>query len=197
MTIFDLVFIAVFLASVVTIGTAVGQALLGHGRKAAALLARYAIGLAVYLAIVVIVSLVSPRRVLPVGQDRCFDDWCIGVADIRASPATSNGRGYTVTFRMRSRARGRPQRETGIAPYLLDAEGRRYDPVADTAAAPFDVTLSPGQSATATRRFEVPSGARDLGVVVAHEGSYGFPGLVIIGDEASLLHKKAVVPITE
>jgi hypothetical protein len=39
----------------------------------------------------------------------------------------------------------------------------------------------------------VPSDAREIGVVAAHEGSYCFPGCFIIGDDASPLHKRAIV----
>jgi hypothetical protein len=45
----------------------------------------------------------------------------------------------------------------------------------------FDTLLQPGTSVIATRRFDVPGDARDLGMVYTHEG--GVPiGWLIIGE---------------
>jgi len=195
-TIFDLVFIVVFLAAVVTGAIVAIRLLRGRRREAAGLLRRGAIGLAGYLAVVVIVSLVSPRRVVALGEDRCSDDWCIAVAEVVKEPWPGDS-AYRVTLRLSSRARGMPQRETGIAVYLVDEAGHRFDHDAEPSSPPFDVRLQPGEAVTTARRFRVSGQKGSLGVVVAHEGSFGFPGIVIIGDGGSLLHKRAIVRVPE
>jgi hypothetical protein len=79
MSLFDLLFIALVLASVVILSSAAILALIGRRARAMATLRGYAIGAAVYLGVVILVSLVAPRRVLSVGEPLRFDDWCIAV----------------------------------------------------------------------------------------------------------------------
>jgi hypothetical protein len=193
-TIFDLVFIVVFLMSVVVAAIVAIRLLRGRRREAVGLLRLGAIGLAGYLAVVVIVSLVSPRRVVALGENRCSDDWCIAVAEV-VQESLPGDSAYRVTFRLSSRARGMPQRETGIAVYLVDEAGHRFNPDAEPSSPPFDVRLQPGEAVVTSRRFHVSGQKGSLGVIVAHEGSFGFPGCFIIGDEGSLLHKRSIVRV--
>jgi hypothetical protein len=55
-----------------------------------------------------------------------------------------------------------------------------------------DVLLAPGESVDAKRTFLLPNGARDVGAVVVHGGSYCFPGCFIIG-ETSIVGKHTIV----
>jgi hypothetical protein len=190
MTLFDLLFIGVFFATVVTLVVAAVAAIRGRRARAMALLRRLGIFVAVYLGVVILVSLVSPRRVLNVGDDQCFDDWCIAVADLRRESADA-GISYTLTFRLSSRARRRAQREHGVRVYLMDDRGRCYDPMPDPAAIAFDVMLQPQEAVNITRVFDLPADANHLVLVVSHGG--GFPGCFIIGDSESLFHKRTVV----
>jgi len=190
MTIFDLLFIMVLLAILVMLVMSIVAAM--RRRRAAALriLGGLCILAAVYLGVVVLVSVVSPRRVLKVGEDQCFDDWCIAVASVRREPAEA-AVSYVVALRVSSRARGRPQRERGLQVYLMDEGGRCYDPIPDPAAGPFDVLLQPQEPVHVSRTFQLPADARDPVLVVSHGG--GFPGCCIIGDSDSIFHKRTVV----
>ncbi len=172
MSIFDLVFILVFLATAATLVAAAGLALFGNRRGASSLLKGYGLFLGTYLLVVVVVSLFGQRRTFRVGEPQCFDDWCIAVEHVTR---TSGERAsvYDVTLRYFSRARGITQRERNVTVYLLDEQGHRYDPAASSATVPFDRLLQPGESVTATRVINTPPDARARGVVVAHEG--GFP----------------------
>jgi hypothetical protein len=190
MTVFDLLFVAVFLAAVVLLVLAGVTALRGRRAPALALLCRLGIMAGVYLGIVILVSLVSPRRVLNRGEEQCWDDWCIAVTDAHRQPA-ADGQSYEVTLRVSSRARRRAQRERGVRVYLMDDRGRCYDAVSDPAAVAFDTLLQPQEAVTATRVFHLPAEAQAPVLVVAHEG--WFPGLFIIGDSGSLFHKPTVV----
>ena len=192
MSVFDLLFILLFLTTVATLLTAAVLAIRGRGARAARILLVYAICLGVYMSIVFVVGLATPRRVVNLAEDRCFDDWCIAVDKADRTP-TPAGISYIVTLRLSSRARRVSQRERGLQVYLTDDRGRRFDPSPDPAATPLDVLLEPGQAVETRRSFSVPSDAREIGVVVAHEGSYCFPGCFIIGDDASPLHKRAIV----
>jgi hypothetical protein len=194
MTIFDLVFILVVLSTAAALVGVTLTFLLGRSRLATRLLTALGAGLALYLCIVVVVSLLSPQRVLALKEKRCFDDWCIAVDDITPSASTS-GAEYTVSLQLSSRALRTPQRENGMVVYLVDGHGYRFDPLADPAEVPFTVLLQPGESVTATRVFDVSGASGPLNLVVEHAGSRRFPGIFIIGDDSSLLHKPVVVRV--
>jgi len=179
MNIFDLLFIAVFFTSVVTTLTAAVVAIRGRGVRALRILKAYGICVGIYLGIVALTSVILPRRVVNVGEPVCFDDWCISVENVNRTPVRP---GISVTLRLSSRARRASQRENGVVVYLTDNRGQRYDPIPEKSDIPFNVMLEPQESIAATRAFEVPPEAHELGVVITHEG--GFPiGWFIIGYE--------------
>jgi hypothetical protein len=190
MTVFDLLFLAAVLGSAVLLVLAGIAFCRGRRARAVARLTQFGALVVVYLAALILVSLVSPRRVLHVGEEHCWDDWCITVTEVRRRPAGDNQE-YAVTFRVSSRARRVAQRERGVQVYLMDDCGGCYEPEPDPEAVPFDVLLRPQQSVTTTRVFHVPADAHDPVLVVTHGG--GFPGLFIIGDSESLFHKCTVV----
>jgi hypothetical protein len=74
-----------------------------------------------------------------------------------------------------------------------DREGRRYAPCAAplTAHAMPDA-LDPGESFRVVEPFRLPAAASPAGVVV-HHGA--FPGVLIIGDAQSLLHRPALMEV--
>ncbi|HXM40259.1 MAG TPA: hypothetical protein VN924_03355 [Bryobacteraceae bacterium] len=181
MTIFDLLFIAIFLATVVTLLSAAFLALRGRGARALAILRRLGICAAAYLGIVAIASVFWPRTVLLVGEPQCFDDWCITVENASRRPA-GGSIAYTVALRLSSSARRISQRENNVAVYMTDNRGRRYDPAPRHPEFPFNIQLGPQESLTATRIFALPADAHEPVLVVTHEG--GFPiGWFIVGYE--------------
>jgi hypothetical protein len=189
MNLFDLLFIVLFLAAVVTLLRAAIFAVRGRGRPALATLRRLTICAAAYLAVVAITSIFLPRTVLRPGEPHCFDDWCVAIESATRQPA-GGGAAYTVTLRMFSQARGISQRERNLAIYVTDNRGRRFDPVSRPSDTPLDIRLGPQESVTTTRVFDLPSDAHQPGVVVTHEG--GFPiGWLIIGYE-TWFHKPAI-----
>jgi hypothetical protein len=207
--IFELLFVIVFLASVTTLAAVAVLALRGLRRRALRLLVGYGLGAALYLGAVVLVSVISPQRVLVVGDDRCFDDWCVAAESVaivselgrgeRAQKAA--GTFYVVTLRLSNHARGRPQRASSAAVRLLDGRGRWYEvsPRGQAAfeaehgpAAPLTATIPVGGSLTTVRVFDLPREARGVGLAVEHPVGFS-PGLLVIGDEASLLHTPTIV----
>ncbi|MGA2741889.1 MAG: hypothetical protein ABSG65_31175 [Bryobacteraceae bacterium] len=190
MTIFDLLFIALFLATVVTLLNATLLALRGQGARALAILRRLGIYATAYLAIVAIASIFLPRTVLRVGEPHCFDDWCITVENA-ARQSAGGSVAYNVALRLSSSARRISQRENNVAVYMTDDRARRYDPQPRQPEVPFNIQLGPQESVTATRIFALPADARKTGLVVTHEG--GFPiGWFIIGYE-TWFRKPAIV----
>ena len=194
MSIFDLLFLILLLAAVISLLATVWLGLRRKFVRARRILLRLLLCAGGYMAVVVIVSLVSPRRVLKPDATQCFDDWCIGVADFRQVPKGGDV-AYYVDVRLSSHARRVSQRENNLTVYLTDREGRRYDPVADSSTAPFNVLLQPRESVVVSRSFLAPAEAKDLGLVITHEG--GFPiGWFIIGYD-TWFRKPAVVQLQQ
>ncbi|MBK6779900.1 MAG: hypothetical protein IPJ95_00820 [Gemmatimonadetes bacterium] len=191
MSLFDLLFLVLFLVVLWTIGRL--GILLARGRRtdAKGLAKRLGWGLGVYFAAIALVSLLSPRRYLGIGDQQCADDWCIAVTD--GHPDSLDRGHYVVDFILSSRARGITQRERFVVAYLRDSTGRRYDAEPATGEVPFDTALGPLASVTTWRRYRVSEALGGLGVVISREGGFDFPGCCIIGDEGSLFHKRTIV----
>jgi len=179
MSVFEPLFLLLVLVTLGAVLIAATFAVTGRFARAGRILRRLAIGAVVYFAVVVVVTLVGPRKVYAIGETQCFDDWCITVeSGQRVNDADGT---YEVSLRLSNRARGRAMGERGTVAYLTDAQDRRYDPLPDSDAVSFDTQIEPGQSVTTTRRFHVPADAAGLGFVYTHEG--GFPiGWLIIGE---------------
>jgi hypothetical protein len=184
MTIFDLLFILILLA------TAIFQAIRGHGRKSLRILSVSALTLLVYFAICCATTLLTPRRILNLHEPQCFDDWCVSlenVVEMRDGPADR----YQTNIRIFSQAKRVSQRESGIAFYLEDNQGHRYDELLDSATTPSNTLLQPGESVTLTRGFQLPSTIHLAGFVATHED--GFPiQWFVIGEGQSLFHKEPI-----
>jgi hypothetical protein len=175
MSVFDLLFLALALTTLIALAVAAALALARRTAQSLRILRRLAFGALVYFAVVIAVSYVAPRRVFHLGEDQCFDDWCIA-----ATSFSSRASSYLVDLRISSRARRISQRELNLAVYLIDRANHRYDPTPQPSDIPFSTLLAPGQSVHLIRHFPVPAYARDLNLVIKHQG--GFPiGWFIIG----------------
>jgi hypothetical protein len=157
-----------------------------------------------YLAVVVVVSLTSPRRILPQSERRCWDEWCLNVEHIARTASTdrsgvieSDTVLYVVDVRVSNIGKARAQRENGVVLYLLDSAGRRYDPdlqsqralaASGGAGDPMDTKVAPGVSFVHRVAFRVPRNAVALGLVKEGQGPQAF----IIDDDQSLLHKRTM-----
>jgi hypothetical protein len=190
MNIFEPLFLVLVLVTVITLIATVAFATGGKVARAGRILRRLGIGAGVYLAIVIAVSIFNPQRVYRLGDTQCFDDWCIAVVGARRTGAPTLEQ-YQVTLRLSNRARRVPMGEKGTVVYLTDAQGRRYDPVPDQAAVAFDTILQPGESISATRRFDVPRDTPNLGLIYTHQG--GFPVGWFIITEGGWFQKPPVV----
>lgn len=189
---YDLVFVAVFMAFIASMALVVANSFRGRNAVALRLLKWTLSCAACYLAIVAVAALAAPQHVIPIGQDRCFDDWCIAVAGVRAEPL-KNGALYDVTLRVSNRLRSIRNSSPQAHVYLIDDDDRRYEPLNRDPEAPrVGGTLDPLESATMHYRFQVPTNAPHLGLVVSHGDA---PGWFVIGDEQHPLHKKTIIAI--
>ncbi len=174
MSIFDLLFLALLLATVLTLCAAAGFAIAGRGQQSLRLLRRLGFGAALYFAVIIVVSLIAPRRTFNLGDTQCFDDWCIA-----ATSASHTGNSYVVSLRISSRARRVSQRERDLLIRLVDRDGQTYTPTSQPSDGDLSSLLAPGESLDFTRTFSVPANIRDPHLVISHGG---FPiGWFIIG----------------
>jgi hypothetical protein len=193
MDIFDLLFIALFLTSIVSLLASGIAAIRGNRKRALRILRVIGTSAAIYFGIVCIVSVATPRKILNVGDPLCSDDWCISVESVKRVPENS-AVVFDVTLRLFSRARRVAQRENHVAVYLTDDQGHRFDPIPQKSAMPFDILLQPGESVTTNRFFRLPADARGVGAVITRENGIlgSFPGWLVI-TENDWFHKPTVV----
>jgi hypothetical protein len=99
MTLFDLLFIVSFVTSVILI-IRIGY-LAVRGRKTSVkTTARFLGGfVGIYAAIVVQVSLSSARKLVGIGEPRCFDEWCIAVTAVSRQHAIGDVKAQGVYYR--------------------------------------------------------------------------------------------------
>jgi hypothetical protein len=160
----------------------------------------------VYALLLVSLALFSPQQVLAMHQLRCFDDWCASVEMVELQPSIgrveARGAFYIVTLRVSSRAKRITQRALDAGVYLLDKQGKRYDvsiqgqqalEAAGLAGLPLNSPVDAGASFTSTTVFDLPSNSAQPSLVITHGA---FPGIIIIGDDQSFLHKPTIIQLT-
>jgi hypothetical protein len=188
-TIFDLLFLASFLASVIALATAAYAAIRGRISRAFSILRVWLVCATAYLGISVAVAYVAPQRVIAAGTPWCFDDWCLTVKDVELA-----GTRCKVNVLLSSEAKRVTQRANGAWLYLRDKNDTHYEPTPNPSDVPLDVLLQPGESVAAQRSFNVPANVRELGLVTGHGGPpCGFMSLAIIGSGGCLFHKQTMI----
>lgn len=187
MALFNLVFLAAFAVSLVTLIAGAFAAVRGNMPRAFSILRLWLIGAALYLGTSVAVAYAAPQRILQIGDPWCFDDWCLTVKNTQRTNVN-----YTLALLISSEAKRVTQRASGAWIYLRDENDKHYDPA--PADVPLDVVLQPGESVAATRSFTVPANVRELGLVTGHGGApCGWMSLIIIGQAGCLFHKQTMI----
>ena len=193
MSIFDLIFILAFLASVVTLVTAVVAMIRGRGATVVRILRIYGMCAASYFAVDFVFAYLRPQRVIPIATPWCFDEWCLTVTRTTRSVAGET-QTYNVDLELFSQARRKAQRANCAWVYLIDDLGRRYAPDSHSSDVPLNTLLQPGESIRASRRFTVPTNVREIGLVTGHGGPYcGAMSILIIGSAGCLFNKPTLV----
>lgn len=191
MTIFDLLFLAAFLASVITLIIAAVFSIRGRNEQAMRTLGHWLLCAAAYLTVSAVVAYAEPQRILNVGDPWCFDDWCL-----TAEKVTHTADSYEVGMRIFSTARRVAQRAKGAWIYVIDEQGRRFPPEARADDVPLDVLLQPSESVEASRIFRIPADTHRLGLITGHGGPYcGAMSLLIIGGAGCLFNKPVMIRI--
>jgi hypothetical protein len=147
----------------------------------------------VYLCVVIGVSLGQGQRVVAVGEPQCFDEMCFRVIRVEEVPGfliRDGRRLFRVSVQVTNRGR-KAQRDKLIRAYLVDGQGRRWEMSPGVSGVQLTARVAGGGSVVSEPVFKVAGDASGLGLVLTH-GRWQ-PGLLVIGDSDSLLHKKTVV----
>jgi hypothetical protein len=153
--------LAGLLASGVTLTGLVVFCLRGEFRRARQAAFRWGACAAAYAAILVLTAMAPHESALKTGTPYCDDDLCMNVVSITRTPEQA-GSSYRFTIRLFSRATQGPRSAKGASVYLTDERNRRFLPVHDNSATPFDVDVEPGKSVNTSLTFHVPSDAKGL-----------------------------------
>jgi hypothetical protein len=152
----------------------------------------------VYMAVLVVVSLVQKQRVVAMGQEQCYDDMCFAVTGVDEVPRFLGRMGMgdgsrlvRVTVRIRNRGRGKMQSEGLIQAYLVDGQGRAWEESRGVNGNRLTARVGPGETVVSEPVFKVAPDATGLGLVFTH-GRWQ-PGVLVIGDSDSFWHRRTVV----
>ena len=149
----------------------------------------------VYLCVVVGVSLRQPQRVMAMGESQCFDEMCFTVTGVEELPDFLNRDGrrlVRVSVRVTNHGR-KTQGEGLIWAYLVDAQGRQWKQSPGLNGVELAVRVAGGGSVMSEPVFRVAANATGLRLVLTRGQRQ--PGVLVIGDSDSLLHKKTVVEL--
>lgn len=204
MTLADLLFIVFFLTVVVRTVTGFYQLARGRKEHATRALRQLTVMVVTWLALVVIVSLVSPAQTRPMRSPWCFDDWCFSVDSVSSPERIGSERATkgwrVVSLTVSSRMRRGTQAEPDAYVFLVDGQGKRYEASAlgeraldrrNPTRHRIGDTLEPQGSIQVQTAFDVPPDAAPFGLSKARRSR--FPSIVIIGDPVSLFHRPTTV----
>jgi hypothetical protein len=186
--------LGLLITTAAVLGVLLSMVLLACGKTgAAAGLGRVCgCGFAAYLAVVVVISLLTPRTIVSIGDGYCYDLWCIGVQQVNATPRDGNVL-YTVDVRIFSDANHVQTRREKDSLYVLDEHGRRFPLAQDASVIPLDVSVGPGESVNTTVTFLAPANARILYLTADH----GKPAWVqlYLGSDITPFHRRTLLRV--
>ena len=150
-----------------------------------------------YLAALALVSLLTPRTIVTIGDSYCYDLWCVGVNQVNANP-----RGQDILYTAQvsifvdsSHPHHLPAERAKDFFSVLDDQGRRYPLLQGTSFAGAGGTVRPGELVKSSLAFLAPSNARKL-YLMGNGGQVFLPWIYLyFGSEISLFHRSTLLRI--
>ena len=149
----------------------------------------------VYLCVLVGVSLRQKQKVVALGEPQCFDEMCFTVSRVEEVPGfliRDGRRLLRVTVLVTNHGRS-AESEGLIQAYLIDAQGRRWEESRGVNGVRLNARVGGGQTVLSEPVFKISGDATGLRLVFTH--GWKQPGVLVIGDSDSVLHRRTVVDL--
>jgi hypothetical protein len=144
---------------------------------------------AIYISVLLTVSLRARPRVLLPGQEHCFDSLCFSVVRTEAVAGYVAPRGeqlVRVYLSIRNRSGKRSPGDSHLKIYLVDSRGRRWEQAGGLEGVHLSAPVAPEETITTAPVFKVADDADGLMLVLSH--GRRLPYFLIFGDPDSVLH---------
>ena len=156
-------------------------------------------GVGLYAAIVIVVGMLTPQRIINVGESYCMDIWCISIERVNTQ-SRGNEIVYKVDVKIFSDANTVKVSAKGASVYLVDERGRHFELMNDPSVIPFDTPLEPHQSIHTSLSFAVMADAQHLFLPCSYhhigdESSVPFWVKLYYGNDANYLHKRTMLRV--
>jgi hypothetical protein len=151
---------------------------------------------AAYMAVLMATSLLHPQKTVAMGQDQCFGDICFAVTSVEEVPGFlihDGSRLVRVSIRVSNHGRDKTQSDKLVQAYLVDGQGRRWEESMGISSVRLTATVPAGSSVMSAAVFKVANDASGLSLVLTH--GHWQPGVFVIGDPDSMLHRQTRVPL--
>jgi hypothetical protein len=148
-----------------------------------------------YLAGILLISLLTPRTIVSIGDSYCWDLWCVGIQNVNA---TAQGQNIVYTADVALFADSTTTQHLPSDPsgkqffYVMDEQGRRFQ-IQQSAFAATDITVNPGESVKSSLTFLAPADARNLYLT----GDVGAPPWVSLyfGSDLNPFHRRTLLRV--
>lgn len=120
--------------------------------------------IASYVGLVVVVSLLTPQKIVSMGDSYCWDLWCVEIQSVSAAPSGPNSL-YTAQVRIFTDSNHVQNVPVDWAKQVLcirDERGHYFPILPNLSLAGADVALEPGQSIRSSLAFLTPADAGKL-----------------------------------
>jgi hypothetical protein len=148
-----------------------------------------------YLLTLIGFSLLQKQRIIAIGQQQCFGKMCFIVTGTEEVPGyliRDGRRLIRVPIQITNRGTS-TKSDNLIHAYMLDAQGRRWEQSTGISGVRLTATVAPGASVVSEPVFKVSGDATGLKLVFTH--GWKQPGVLVIGDSDSLLHRHTAVDL--
>lgn len=108
-----------------------------------------------YVGAVVLISLLTPQKIVAVGDSYCWDLWCAGIQRVTTTQSGPD-KLYTAQLRIFADSRNAHSFSAEQAKrfvYIIDDKGRRYSMLPEFSLVGADATVQPGKSLTSSIVF--------------------------------------------
>jgi hypothetical protein len=117
--------------------------------------------LASYIAVAMLVAVLTPRTIVNPGDGYCWDVWCVGMERVSTEPQGKDVL-YTLRVQLFSDADHVSNSQPKNFLSAVDDQGRRFRVFQNADVAPLDVTVAPKETVETSLSFVAPANAKKI-----------------------------------